>query len=85
MDIPCTHSPGIQRNHLFLYARNISLVFWNQLRFKLSVTITGDLDLEFTILAFKCFGGMSISLVVGLDISLLVFTVTQGGIHLGFH
>ena len=85
MDIPCTHPPRIQGNHLFLYAGNIPLVFGNQLRLKHPVSVTGDINLEFTVLAFKGFGGMSVSLVVGLEIPLLVFLISQGGIHFCFH
>ena len=74
MDIPCTHPPRIQGNHLFLYAGNIPLVFGNQLRLKFPVSVTGDINPEFTVLAFKGFGRMSVSLVVGLEIPLLFFS-----------
>ena len=85
MDIPCTHSPGIQGDDLLFYAGDIPLVFGNQLRLKLPVAVTGDINLEFPILAFEGLGGMAVSLVVRLEITLLVFFISQGGIHFCFH
>ena len=72
MDIPCTHSPGIQGDDLLFYAGDIPLVFGNQFRLKLPVAVTGDIDLEFTVLALEGLGGMAVSLIVRLEISLLL-------------
>ena len=85
MDIPCTHTTCIKRYHFFFNAGNISLVFGDQFRFEFSIAVSGDIDLKFTILAFESFGGMPVSFIGGLNITFLIFLVTEGSIHFRFH
>ena len=47
MNIPCTHSAGIERDYFLLNPGNIPLIFRDQLWFKLTIAVTGNIDLEF--------------------------------------
>ena len=78
MDIPCAYSTGIKRNGRFFNTGYIPLILWNELRFEFSVPVSGDIHLEFSILTFQGFGRMTVSLVVGLQISILIFFITEG-------
>ena len=84
MNIPCAHSTGIERDHLFLDAGNIPLIFRNQLWFKLPIAVTGNIDLKFPILAFECFAGMPIPFIIAFKITLTIFFIAQSCVHLGF-
>ena len=50
MNIPCAHSAGIERDHLFFNAGNIPLIFRNQLWFKLTIAVTRNIDLKLPVL-----------------------------------
>ena len=39
INIPCTHSTGIERNHLFLDSENILLIFGNQLWLRFTIAV----------------------------------------------
>ena len=75
MNIPCAHSTGIERNHLFLDAGNIPLIFRNQLWFKLTIAVTGNIDLKFPVLAFECFARMTIPFIIAFKITLTIFFI----------
>ena len=82
MDIPCAHPTGIKRNDLFFNTGDIPLILGNELRFEFSVTVSGDIHLEFPILTFQGFGRMTVSLVVSPQITFLIFFITESGIIL---
>ena len=73
MNIPCAHSTGIERDHFLLNPGNIPLIFRDQLWFKLTIAVTGNIDLEFPVLAFECFGRVAIPLIIALKITLTIF------------
>lgn len=52
MNVTCAHTTGIQRDYLFFNPGNISLIFRNQLQFKLPITVSWYINLKFTVLAF---------------------------------
>ena len=60
MDIPCTHTPCIQRDDFFFNTGNITLIFWNKLWLKLTVTVSGNIQLKFPVLTFEGLWGMSV-------------------------
>ena len=84
MNIPCTHSAGIERDYFLLNPGNIPLIFRDQLWFKLTIAVTGNIDLEFPVLAFECFGRVAIPLIIALKITFTIFFIAQSCIHLGF-
>ena len=84
MNIPCAHSTGIERDYFLLNPGNIPLIFRDQLWFKLTIAVTGNIDLEFPVLAFECFGRVAIPLIIALKITLTIFFIAQSCIHLGF-
>ena len=59
MNVPCTHAPCIQGDDFFFNAGYIPLIFGNELRFKLTVAVSGNIHLEFAILAFRGFREVS--------------------------
>ncbi len=74
MDIPGTHSPGVQGDDLLLHTVDIPLVFRNELWVKLPIAVPGHISLEFPILAFEGLRGMAVSFIGGGQISLLIFS-----------
>ena len=40
--------------------------------FKLTIAVTGNIDLEFPVLAFECFGRVAIPLIIALKITLTI-------------
>lgn len=74
MLIPCAHSAGIKRDHLFLNPGNVPLIFRNQFWLKLTITVTGHINLKFPILALKCFRGMPISFIPVFEINFTIFS-----------
>ena len=62
----------------FFNSRNIPLIFRNQLRFELSIAVSWYIYLEFTVLTLLVLCGMTISFIVCLHISLMIFFVTEG-------
>lgn len=85
MDIPRAHTASIKRDHLFLNSGNVTLVFRDNFRFEFPVPVPGNVNLELAILAFKCLGGVSISLVVRVQTAFLFFFIPKCYIQLGFH
>ena len=74
MNVPCTHTSCIQGDDFFFNTGYIPLIFGNKLRFKLTVAVSGNLHLEFAILAFECLLGMPIAFVIREKITLLIFS-----------
>ena len=84
MDIPGGHLSSIQRDHLLFNTRNIPLGLGNEFRFKLTVSISWDVNLEFTKLAFKSLFKMPIPLVWDFHIAFLISGMSECSIHLSF-
>ena len=84
MNIPCAHSTGIERNHLFLDSGNIPLIFGNEFWLKLTIAVTGNIDLKFPVLAFECFGRVTVPFIITFKITFTIFFIAQSCIHLGF-
>lgn len=80
MDIPCVHTAAIKREHLFLYARDVALIFRDEFRLKFPFAVSGNIYLEFSILAFESLWRMSISLVVSRQLPFLIFLISKCGI-----
>ena len=74
MNIPCAHSAGIERDHLFFNAGNIPLIFRNQLWFKLTIAVTRNIDLKLPVLAFECFARMTVPFIVAFRSPLQFFS-----------
>lgn len=55
MDIPGAEASGIKGDHLILNAGDIPLVFGDELRLEFPVAVSGDVNLELSILAFRVF------------------------------
>lgn len=81
----CAHSPCIEGYHFFFYPGDVPLVFWDQLWLELTPTVSRDIDLKLTILAFQCFRGMPVSLFGCLELFFLIFFITDGSIQFRFH
>ena len=85
MDIPGAEASGIKGDHLILNAGDIPLVFGDELRLEFPVAVSGDVNLELSILAFQGFLGMAVPFVRGKGIPFLILFITEGGIEFRFH
>lgn len=85
MDIPGAHPSRVQGEDLFLNSRYVTLIFGDELWLEFPIAVPGHVHLEFAVLAFEGFSGMTIALIIRSQIPLLIFLITEAGIQFRLH
>ena len=81
-DIVCCHSLGIHGNDFFFHILcDCILIFFYDLRFKLTFPITWNIDIHITIGGMHGFLGVTVSTVVRVFVPVIVFTVAKIFVH----
>ncbi len=85
VDIPGAEASGIKGDYFILNAGDIPLVFGDELLLEFPVAVSGDVNLELSIMAFQGFGGMAVPFVGRNGIVFLILFITEGSIEFRFH
>ena len=84
-NITGSHAFGIHGEDLLLNILTYAgLILFDELRGELSLAVSGDRDFNFTKAGAKVLFAMPIAAIVGIFVLIVVLTIAQRFIHLGF-
>ena len=81
-NVPVAHTSCIHRQNLILYAADVFCPFGDRLRFKRSISVSGNRYFHISVCSLHAFVAVAVAAVRSLFITMVVGLITQMGLHL---